>query len=273
MVGEPKNWMENYSSMETEELAVEPTSKPGSPFPRFWPRRTPNTIKTKPTKDLVRPAGILSKGEMKALLAVRNVIREHTRYAEEKARAQAISIIDRKAVGVDDNSTEGYIARVLATTDVSMHINDIITAIEAIGWKSESKYHKYSHVRKTLRDNYFMFERTEKATFKLREGFRGRAPIKIEKKPAIKYSETKLTTLEDIIADVMEKRKTKVKYGMYPAGVWYILRRMGYKRISYSSVYNAMQNKRFHRSGFWYTVNKTNDKRKNAKSSKSSKQR
>jgi hypothetical protein len=256
MVAESSNWLESYSSME-QNMDTETQEE----FPAA-------TIEVKPELPSASIVHKLGRRDVRLLLTVRDIIKEYKRQQEEKARALDIKIVNPESVGIDDNSTESYIIRALSTTDDGLHINTIIEAIESMGWISDSKYHKYSHVRKTIAENYFMFQKIAKATFKLREGFRKRVPAKNpedRRKPIENVG--KLTTLEDIIETVIRKRQGK--FGMYPAGVWYILKRMGYK-FSYTTVHAAMQNDRFNRDGFWYTINANN---KNAKSAKSTKQK
>jgi hypothetical protein len=189
-----------------------------------------------------------SKSQLKKLLLAQELLRQQKLLEEQKKRALDIRNVDQSNYVVAPNSIESYLLRVLSPTDAPIHINNIIEQMEAIGWKTSSKYHKYSRVYSALKLNYALFTKVGKATFKLREGFRGRKPIKTTS-ATLKAEDNKLITIKDISYDLAKRYADSE--GIYPSKLYHIMKHIGYN-CNYSSVYRAMQSELFTRDGFWY---------------------
>lgn len=242
-----ERWKEHFASLTAKqaELEAELIDEEAEPEVEFEieieeEEESPKQSKTKNNKDLRR------------LIFARELLRRQAEIEEEKSRAQDLREVDQTNYVVNPTSIEAYLLRVLVPTEESLHINDIIERIEALGWVSTSKYHKYSRVHSALRKNYFMFMKVGKAEFKLREGFRGRKPEKIVRIVAQENEPAKLITIKDIVYDVSKTYQDAE--GTYPSRVHNIMKRIGYK-CNYSSVYRAMQSDLFTRDGFWYKPN------------------
>jgi hypothetical protein len=233
-----ESWMENYSDMEFV------NSKKDTKLP-LAPKTKNNVVA------IQTPFNFLKRKDVRLLLTAREFVKDYNRLCEEKERALDIKVVN---VAINNSSTEALILKALSNIQDGLHINDIIIRLEKLGWVSESKYHKYDLVRKTLSDNYFMFQRIAPATFKLREGFRGRPPEKTQPVIRHKTKSNKLTSLEDIVVWCAKKQNSNT----YPGSVYYALRQCGY-RCAYTSIYKIMQGKNFIKKGFWYRLNAHKD--------------
>lgn len=190
------------------------------------------------------------KNNVQDLITVRNLLRIGDALEEQHKRAIDIREVDQANYVVRSTSIESYLLRALYATEEGLHINDIIARIEVLGWASTSKYHKYAQVYSALNKNYFMFMRVSKGKFKLREGFRGRKPAKLQQpQPAQNQGQAKLITIKDIVYDISKLYQDDS--GIYPSRAHDIMKHIGYS-CHYSSVYRAMQTDLFTRDGFWY---------------------
>lgn len=169
--------------------------------------------------------------------------------AEIKRRATTISKVDANQYTLQPNTIEHLLYQSLSANP--KHITDIITDIEALGWKSNSKYHKYAQVHKALRSNIYMFVRVGSATFKLRNGFNGAHIEKPAPKEQANKDSENIPTITDIAIDITKRYQET--NGIYPGRVHQIMNEIGY-RCSYSGVYRAMQSKPFVKEGFWYRL-------------------
>jgi len=192
----------------------------------------------------------LKKSDIRILLAVREMLRKQAHQAELHKQSHTITEVDQKEYILDVNSLESYIVRVLSSSKTPVHITDIISKCEQLGWETSTVHHKYATVYRALKDNYYMFSKVDKATFTMRAGFIGEKPEKNEHKEDQVYNPD-VPTITDVVLSVAEKFQTES--GIYPSRVHYIMKRMGYK-CGYSSVYRAMQDERFSRNGYWYLV-------------------
>lgn len=203
-------------------------------------------------KDEVRQHNLLDidTDSVRMLLMVRQLIDGYKNDQEELERSLEITIVDSTDVGINLNSIEYFIARVLKGNEQGMHVTNIIDALGGLGYTINSEHHKYSTVYRACSDNYYMFMRVGKATFKLREAFFNRKParpVQIVKPESLPSD--KVTTFTDIIVSVVKDFQTE--YGIYPGRVWNIMNHIGYK-CSYSAVHRAMQGDLFIRDGFAY---------------------
>jgi hypothetical protein len=218
-------------------------------------------------EDEERPR-LLSKKDARILLSIRELIASHMQREEQVRRGRTITVVDSNKFRIGANSIENYIARALQNSETGMHLNDIITGIEALGWRTTSVHHKYAEVYRAIRQHYYMFEKMGKAKFRLRAAFSqrpmDRTPISI----SVDTNKGKLTTLKDIAVSVVEKFYAPP--GIYPSLVWAIMRRMGYD-CSYSAVYKAMQDEsKFVKEGFFYALAGSNADKKSPEKSKRS---
>lgn len=227
-------WKFHFSSMSKPEEQDE------------WPTHVPV-----PIKKTVSKVSSLKKTDLRTLLIVRELLKKEAFQAVEKRRAHDIKEIDQSEYSIKTNSIEAFIMRVLFASEEPIHINRIIEQIEALGWKSNSIYHKYKQVYDVLTDSSYMFQNTGGACFKLREGFRGRLPEKTERSPLHERTET-IPTIKDIVINVSKTFATK--NGVYPGQVHYIMGRCGIE-CSYGVVYRIMQTNAFVKNGFWYRLN------------------
>ena len=202
---------------------------------------------------------IVSRQHARFLANVARVLYQHNK--EEKNKQQAIEQVrvDQTAFAIQPGSTEHYIQQALLATPSGLKIGELIEQIEAAGWVSESKYHRYSAVNKALRMHYYMFATVKSkkdavSKYKLRPAFKptNRTERRIPVAPTHSTEHlTSIPTLKDVIVDIVKENRS----GSYPSKVWNILQRMGYANVSYKSVYAAMQDpKRFVRNGFEYEL-------------------
>jgi hypothetical protein len=186
----------------------------------------------------------------KKLLAIQEFLKALAKQEELKQQALDIRIVNQSKYIINTKSIEAYLLRVLYASDTPLHITSIIEHMGAIGWVSQSKYHKYNLVNKALSSNNYMFAKVGAATFTLRDGFRGIKQKKQINTTKINYN-TKLTTLKDIVYDVA--KECQGKFGdTYPGKVYDKMRKYYGYRCAYSSVYRAMQSNRFVRNGLSY---------------------
>jgi hypothetical protein len=171
--------------------------------------------------------------------------------AETTRRAQNIQQLDRTKYIIKKGSIEDYIHTTLSKLNAAKHISTIINEIEVLGWKSESKYHKYAAVSKALHNSSYMFRSVGNGSFKLRDAFRGLIIPKGQQITKTLPKDNTIPTLKDIIIDIAKEHQDKG--GMYPGRVYDLMRKTGY-RCAYSSVYRAMQTAPFIRNGFFYRI-------------------
>jgi hypothetical protein len=239
-----EEWKQHYFRM--GEKAEQPAFN-NNVFPDTFPMKTSATKTI--SKKTVKSVFSLKKSDIKALLYTRELLRRKAEKAEEKDRAHDIKSVNQSKYIVKIDSIEAYLIKVLSLTEEALHINKIITKIEELGWRTSSTYHKYSQVYNALHTNDYMFLRTARATFKLREGFRGRKPEKEERVVRERFDNT--ITIKDIAASITKRYQSEK--GIWPAKVHFIMEHMGFK-CAYSSVYRAMQCDDFAKNGSWYTL-------------------
>jgi hypothetical protein len=199
------------------------------------------------------PAPVIPRRSAKFLERVAAVLFNHYKQEASEKQAADIKVVDQTEFIVQPGSTEHFIQQVLLASPHGLHTNQIIEQIEAAGWVSESKYHRYSAVNKALRQHYYMFASVkdgDKRKYKLRLAFRpDYHPKKIGVVKRQRRQDDKIPTLKDIIADTIRHCK---KQTMYPSKVVSILQRMGYD-VTYNAVHIAMQDETvFRRDGFQY---------------------
>ena len=159
--------------------------------------------------------------------------------AEEEKRAKDIRQVP--PVKFDETSLSSRIFQVLSNAKSPLHINDIIIQVEALGWKSTSQYHKYRQFQHVLSECYYLFEKVGVATYTLRMAFTDKKPDKpIEIKSKVSHADTKITTLKDLIGDIVKEYTAitpiQAHYSLFDLfGLW----------LSYSTVWRALQDERF----------------------------
>ena len=170
---------------------------------------------------------------------------------QEKRLRQAKDIRKVEPKKINTKSVSSLIFQVLSASS-PMHIVDIITKLEGLGWKSNSIYHKYSNVQHALSNNYYMFERVSIGTYQIRKAFTAdnkEITVRTQRKP-IDLS-LKIATMKDIVANVVgyyadhnNLTASDIHYIVFNTGV----------NCSYSAVRRALQDKRFKKENKWYTL-------------------
>jgi hypothetical protein len=120
--------------------------------------------------------------------------------------------------------------------------------MQTLGFTTKSKYHLYSNVAKEVSKNNYMFAKTGKGLYRLREAFRGIRPEKLSTREHINFTED-IPSLRDIVIHFAKEYQTE--NGTKPFRVWNIMNLMGLK-CSYSSVYRCMQNIPCEKKDGWY---------------------
>lgn len=240
--------------------SVEPIQvKPIINSPSIW--QSFLGIKVPPSKkDKIKAA---KEEKLRAYLMMRDLIRRQKEEKAIKLRAQSISQIDNSKFLIKPTSIEDFIFKALLTANASLHINTIITAIEALGWTSSSN--KYAKVYKVLVDNDYMFLNIGNLTFKLREGFQCIKPLNIisVKKERKKLPVNHIISLREIV--ILFIKNIKKGTGVYPGQIYQLMNCSGFS-CSYNSIYKIMQGKDFIKDGFSYLLNDTYHTTKKSKS-------
>jgi hypothetical protein len=214
-------WQQHYSSFENNHSSEEPIQ-----FDQTLPLKSKTKPKKRKPKDIDWYAAIQHMAYLRAETA-----------KEEK---RALKIKQIKPTTINASSLSFLIFQVLSTAIKPQHINDIITNVETLGWKSTSQYHKYNQFQHTLSDHYYMFEKVGVATFRIREAFSGKKSI-IQSKPRIAIAtNTKIASMKDVVEDIVKKYES-----ITPAQVHYVLWTMLGIWCSYSTVRRALQDDRF----------------------------
>lgn len=169
---------------------------------------------------------------------------------QSKMLRQAQDIRKVQSRKENPKSLSALIFQVLSASN-PMHIVDIIGKVEALGWKSESQYHKYSNVQRALRKNYYMFERAGIGTYQIRKAFRSDNKEPITKTERVGHPPLGITTMKDIVANVVEYYADH--NDLTASDIHYIVLNTGVN-CSYSAVRRALQDKRFKRNGKWFTL-------------------
>jgi hypothetical protein len=237
---------EHYSSNRAKRLSAEEEKRKSKQVRPMWhfpkqpepPARVP----------------IIPRRSAKFLERVAAVLYNHYKQEANERQAADIKVVDQAEFVVIPGSTEHFIQQALLANSHGLHINEIIEAIEAAGWVSESKYHRYSAVNKALRQHYYMFASIRDGKtrrYKLRLAFRSDyKPKKIGVSLREKRQGANIPTLKDIVADIIRQCKKQL---IYPSKIVSILQGMGYRDVSYKSVHAAMQDETiFRREGFAY---------------------
>jgi hypothetical protein len=173
---------------------------------------------------------ILSKKDINTLFVVREVIKDYNHRLEKKRQALDIRTVDQRPYVINSTSAEAFIIRALHLADRPLHFNEIVDKIEALGWKSYSKYHKFSYLEKVLRNSYYIFDRVGPATFALRGAFSTKSTAIVEV-PKEKLDLTSpIPTLSDIVRSIIETETVNKV-----ADVHQIMTEIGYD-VSYSSI-------------------------------------
>lgn len=235
--------------VETAKQSSAPWNHPG--------RFAPSSSKTKVIKTITPPRKlIISRQHAKFLTNVARVLHQHKKQEQNAEQALSIRLVSQKQFAIKQDSTEAYIKRVLLDQQDGLTIVQIIDHIEALGWISESKYHRYNLVAKTLRQCYYMFDRFEAdgkmSKYKLRTAFLPQHPIERTVSAAI-VADATIPTTKDLVVGVIQYKGLN-KHGTYPSQVWTLLQHMGYD-LTYKAVRLAMQDEKvFKRNGFWYAL-------------------
>lgn len=182
----------------------------------------------------------ISKRDAQLLFFVKDQINQYKKFQITKRRALTIKNISANNFSIKQNSTEDFVYKLLLQLNDYISIPSIIEKIEEFGWKSNSKYHKYNSVLKIIRDNHFMFERSQKG-IKLRDGFKNiqlQKPI-IEDKNIKQIS--KIVSLKEIITNIVcLYNKADINIDFIPARIYQVMLKMGYN-CSESGVRKAIK--------------------------------
>lgn len=117
--------------------------------------------------------------------------------------------------------------------------------------KDKQLFH-YSQVYKIMSSNNAYFEKVNKSTFKIRDGFR--KSKKVKSKPLV-VSKPKDTSLTQLIIDTMKKISVKENQKISSRQVFAALRVIGFNG-SYKNIYQAMQSPIFAKSKTGYSLRK-----------------
>lgn len=251
------NWKQELLALE-QEYATHGEDKPDDLDAELVRRKVmaARRGRSKPETTVVKPTParqpVISRSHAKFIVNVARVLYQHTKQEEAVVQASSISVVDQRPFVIKRRSLEDYIKQALIANQDGVDIYQLIAIIEAAGWASGSKYHRYNLVAKVLRRDYYMFARFQDGDtikYKLRPAFNPNntpdditAPIELHK------SET-IPSLKDIIVDVMNGHSS------YPGQVYGVLQHMNYRTVSYKSVYRAMQDtSRFKRDGNRYVA-------------------
>jgi hypothetical protein len=112
-------------------------------------------------------------------------------------------------------------------------------------------HHRYSELSRALRQHSILFEKTTKATYTVRLGFR-----KLQKPETIKVvlpidRGGEITSLLDLVVSLTRECTTPM--GVYPGLIFNLLRSMEIQ-CSYDGVRRVMQTNQFERNGTWYKL-------------------
>lgn len=121
---------------------------------------------------------MLSNKDTKTLIILRNVIASSENLDLREKQALDIKQVMAKPYLIGLQSAEAYISRVLYKADKPLHFSEIMDGIEKLGWKTDSRYHKYGYIARVLHEGYYMFKRVAPATYALRKAFSKRFPKK-----------------------------------------------------------------------------------------------
>ena len=249
------NWKENFSSMETQADNAISRARAEAGLPDLdkgytlkIPAIVANTIIENKNRNKVKH--IIGKDDADFLVSIRNFLYSYAKREEEIKKCKRITVINKDQFNIDPDSIEALIGRILQNEEKGLHITDIITKLEQLGWQTTSTYHKYNAVYRAINKHYYMFEKMGKAMFRLRNAFSNRP---VDKTP-ISHSELSKEplTIKDVVVEIFKTFSTSE--GLYPSLVWSVMRKMGYD-YSYSAIRKVMQDKKnFKRSGFIYSL-------------------
>lgn len=247
-------WKESYSSMERTEEYIVAEKEPMIEVELVDsdPEEEEDPEEDEEEEQLPELPSIsgIERRDVKVLLLVKEILRRQKDQSERLRNAANIRQVDRSLYAIKPGSITAYMLQVLAATNDPMHITQLITGIEALGWHSKSVFHKYDVVRKALRDNSGMFEKVSRAKFRLCDGFRNIKPEKTEP-PTRREKIAKLTTLKDVVVYIAKTYSSNGR--IYPAHLHYLMGITGFS-CAYSSVYRVMQCPPFVRDGMSYKV-------------------
>lgn len=149
---------------------------------------------------------MLSFKDAQTLIILRNVIAESEKLDQQEKRAADIKQVDAKPFLLNLQSAEAYITRALYQSNKPLHFGDLMDKIEALGWKSDSRYHKYNYIGRVLHDNYYMFKRVAPATYTLRRGFSNSLSNR-DAQPSKKRSEVPIPSSQEIMTAFIKHYK------------------------------------------------------------------
>lgn len=170
---------------------------------------------------------------------------------EEPEKYKVVRFTVPKFAG--DKSIPGKIFKFLSKRKSPAHINIIVARLIKNGTLSSKHTNNYSIVYKAIARNFFIFKKTDKATFTIREGFKPqeeRGELAESAKVGIECS-----SLKDLIIDAIKEISPKTKTSN-PSQVFNHLKKYGFNG-SYASVYSAMQSSNFTRKSFEYSISKS----------------
>jgi hypothetical protein len=147
-----------------------------------------------------------------------------------------------------EKTLSSHIFRVLLKRDRPLHVNDIILALQKLGVLKNSNHHTYSVVYRTLTRDHALFERLDRATFSLREGFVAKEqPTKLDR--VVEINE-EFSSLQELVVAAY-RHLAPQDGGCCPSVVFQHLKTLGFNG-PYKTIYEAMQSSNFRRIGFSY---------------------